>query len=623
MTSAGGSGSGGRGALAIALVAVLAIAAVLRTMGIGFGLPAVYNPDEIAIMSRTLAFAKGDLNPHNFLYPTFYFYVLFGWLGLYFVIGWLTGFIPSLSAFQSQFFLDPTGIYLAGRVLGVVCGVATVLAAYVWTKRIASRTMDAERTAPFTGRLAGVIAALFLAVAPTAVRDAHYVKHDVPVTLAIVLAQIAIAGLLTRSNGSGRVTHRQTLLAGAACGVAFSTHYYAVFLALPLAFAIWQREHERGLSAVIAAWLRAGAAAAVLFFALSPFILVEPMVALTDITANRRIVVDRVSETAPGLLASAPAYAEMLWREAVGWPVLLLSAVGLGWCLKRDWRLALLLVSFAAPFLLFISRTVAAGRYLNPILPTIALLAALGTMAIALRVAAALRTASDDHQTASADGPATGLATGLAVLLALAAAAPGAMDSLRLDRLFQQTDTRTLGLEWIERHVPSGATVLIQPYSVPLTQSRDSLVEALTHHLGSTDRASTKFALRLALKDSGRPVYRTLFLGDGGLDVDKVYLSPQALGGDAGLARLRAAGVQFVVLKRYNAEGWSGAEDATRALHDILAAHGRLRADITPYGPDVATDVRARVASFQHNTDTPYDVALARPGPGLEIWELP
>lgn len=613
MTSAGGSGSRGRGALAIALIAVLAIAAVLRTMGIGFGLPAVYNPDEIAIMSRTLAFAKGDLNPHNFLYPTFYFYVLFGWLGLYFVIGWLTGFIPSLSAFQSQFFLDPTGIYLAGRVLGVVCGVATVLAAYVWTKRIASRTIDADRTAPFAGRLAGVIAALFLAVAPTAVRDAHYVKHDVPVTLAIVLAQIAIAGLLTRSNASGRVNHRQTLLAGAACGVAFSTHYYAVFLALPLAFAIWLREHERGLSAVIAAWLRAGVAAAVLFFALSPFILVEPMVALTDITANRRIVVDRVSETAPGLLASAPAYAEMLWREAVGWPVLLLSAVGLGWCLKRDWRIALLLVSFAAPFLLFISRTVAAGRYLNPILPTIALLAALGTVAVVWRIAAARRR--------------TGLVTALAALVALLAAAPGAMDSLRLDRLFQQTDTRTLGLEWIERHVPSGATVLIQPYSVPLTQSRDSLVEALTHHLGSTDRASTKFALRLALKDDGRPKYRTLFLGDGGLDVDKIYLSPQALGGDAGLARLRTAGVQFVVLKRYNAQDLRGAQgeaaDPTRPLHDILAAHGRLRADITPYGPDVAADVRARVAPFEHNTDTPYDAALARPGPGLEIWELP
>ena len=38
-------------------------------------------------MSRALGFAKGDLNPHNFLYPTFYFYVLFGWIGGYFAAG--------------------------------------------------------------------------------------------------------------------------------------------------------------------------------------------------------------------------------------------------------------------------------------------------------------------------------------------------------------------------------------------------------------------------------------------------------------------------------------------------------------------------------------------------------
>ena len=42
-----------------------ALALGLRLYGLEFGLPAVYNPDEVAIMSRTLAFAKGDLNPHN------------------------------------------------------------------------------------------------------------------------------------------------------------------------------------------------------------------------------------------------------------------------------------------------------------------------------------------------------------------------------------------------------------------------------------------------------------------------------------------------------------------------------------------------------------------------------
>ena len=68
--------------LRIGLFGVLAVALGLRLIGLRYGLPYVYNPDEVSIMSRALAFAKGDLNPHNFLYPSLYFYVLFAWEGL-------------------------------------------------------------------------------------------------------------------------------------------------------------------------------------------------------------------------------------------------------------------------------------------------------------------------------------------------------------------------------------------------------------------------------------------------------------------------------------------------------------------------------------------------------------
>ena len=71
----------------VELAAILLLAAALRAYGLDFGLPAVYNMDEVAITSRALGFAKGDLNPHNFLYPTFFFYVLFGWLGASFARG--------------------------------------------------------------------------------------------------------------------------------------------------------------------------------------------------------------------------------------------------------------------------------------------------------------------------------------------------------------------------------------------------------------------------------------------------------------------------------------------------------------------------------------------------------
>src|SRR4029450_12607542 len=87
----------------------------LRVIGLQYGLPAVYNPDEIAIMARALSFAKGSLNPHNFLYPTFYFYVLFVWVGTYLGYLWLTGRAASIAALQYLYFTDRTSIYTAGR----------------------------------------------------------------------------------------------------------------------------------------------------------------------------------------------------------------------------------------------------------------------------------------------------------------------------------------------------------------------------------------------------------------------------------------------------------------------------------------------------------------------------
>jgi hypothetical protein len=608
----------GRGSIAILLGAILALAAGLRLLGVTFGLPAVYNPDEVAIMARSLAFAKGDLNPHNFLYPTFYFYVLFAWLGASFVVMWLTGVVSSLSAFQAMFFTDPSPIYLAGRLLGVACGVATVGAAHALGRRTASfRTPGVTSATGSTGAGApagamdavqaaswiGLTAALFLAVAPSHVRDSHYVKHDVPVTLAVVIAQLAILRLVATSSA----TRRDLLLAAAACGLAFSTHYYAVFLALPLALAIVLRSFQtmrpgqmwRLGADVLWPLVLAAAVTAIVFFALSPFLLLEPRTAWQDIVANRQIVVDRAVDARHGAFASAGAYLRMLWDEAIGWPVALAAAAGLAILVREQWRSALLLIAFPVAFLGFISNTVSASRYLNPVLPTLCVLAAIGVWRGGqLALGARWR-------------------PWIGAILALLCALPGFGLSLRLGLFFRQADTRTVAQRFIEQQVPAGSTVLLQPYSVPLAQSRDSLREALAVHLGDASRASTKFALRLAAEPYPSPAYRTLFLGDGGLDPDKIYLSYRDLTEAGAGSVLAAAGVQFVVLKQYNVP-----DPAVAPLRAWLARHGRGLAVFTPYRAEADAQARARVAPFLHNTDTPYDPALERPGPGVEVWRI-
>ncbi len=565
------------------IMLIMALAAVLRVIGIGFGLPAVYNPDEVAIMSRALAFGTGDLNPHNFLYPTAYFYALFGWVGSYFAVARLTGIVESLAAFQDQFFVDPTAIYLTGRLLGVACGVATVGAVFLLGRRLFCAGV-------------GLTAAFFLAVAPLHVRDSHYVKHDVPATLAIIAAYLAIMYAASQANLGGRT--REILRAAAACGVAFSVHYYTVFLTLPLVLMILLVSAGKGPTIISKRLMAAGVTSLLCFFLLSPFLLVEPLTAWRDITANRQIVVDRAVEGTGTLFASSSYYLTALWRDTMGWPVVVLALCGLAIMLRRATRTTLLLLVFPVPFLAFIGNTVAASRYLNPVLPFVALFAAYGLWFLASRFTPRRR--------------------GYVIaMVAALTALPGAWESIRTGLFFRQPDTRTLALRFIERQVPAGSTILLQPYSAPVVQSRESLREALAVTLGDARLASPKFAIRLRLEPHPEPGFRTIFLGDGGLDADKIYVGYDALGGERGLGALQEIGVRYVVVKRYNRP-----EPSTLPFLAALEQHARRLVVFSPYRSGLPPEALLAVEPFLHNTNARIDKRLERPGPVVEIWQL-
>jgi hypothetical protein len=566
---------------ALTLGAICLLGFGLRVVGLQYGLPAVYNPDEAAIMARALSFARGTLNPHNFLYPTFYFYVLFAWVGAYLAWVWLSGRVASIGALRELYFTDPTGIYTAGRALGVAAGTATIVGLY----RLAARLTD-QRTA--------MAAALFLAVSPLHVRDSHYVKHDVPATLAIVLAYVAMTRIWPCARPDGPRL-RDSVIAGAACGVAFSTHYYCVFLAIPLALVIVQGWKLRGWSSCLRQLAAAALTTSMVFLALSPFLLVEPLTAWRDITANRQIVIDRA--VASGAFGPAGRYLEMLWLDTLGQPVAVLGLVGAVWMLASAPAHAILLLAFPIPFLLFIANTAPASRYLNPVVPFLAVFAAWSLSNLAARF--------------------RGTAPALFWIAVALAAAPGFQASLRSDAFLRRDDTRTLAERYIEANLQPGSTILTQPYSSALTPSREGLTEALGRNLGNPGEASIKFQLQLALDPYPSPAYRLIYLGRGGLDADKIYVDPALLGGSEGLEPLRRLGVTYVLVKRYNRP-----DPETLPFLAALSREGRRIAVFSPYRPGISEAEQARIDPFLHNTDARIDDALERPGPPLEIWQL-
>ena len=565
---------------AVVLAVIVAAAFALRVLGLQYGLPAVYNMDESAIMRHALSFARGTLEPRNYLYPSFYFYALFAWVGAYLAFVWLTGGVASSAALKQMFFTHPTAIYTAGRTLTAICGTLGVLAVF----KLGHRVFD-TRT--------GITAAVFLAVAPLAVRDSHYVKHDVPVTLLIVLAHIAITRIWPSPPQDG-VSRNEVVVAGAACGAAFATHYYSIFLVLPLAWAVVQRWRHAGARVVSRLLFTAGIVSAVVSFLLSPFVLIEPVEAWRDITANRQIVVDRAFDQ--GAFSPGARYLDILWTDSMGRAVVGAGMLGVGWMLVTAPARAVLLLLFPIGFFAFITNTVPASRYLNPVLPFVALFAAwtLARLAELFRAPAA--------------------AYWIAVVLL---AAPSAVASVRSDLFFRTDDTRALAEQFVEQRVPSGTTVLIQPYSVSLMQSREGLIEALRKTVGDEQAGSTLFQIQLSLEPYPTPAYRLIWLGRGGLDEDKIYVDPAELTGPNPLAPLRRLGVTYVILKRYNQ-----LDPELMPLAAALEQHGRLIAEFSPYRSGLSEQERTRIDPFLHNTDTRIDEALERPGPPLEIWQL-
>jgi hypothetical protein len=561
------------------LIAACAGGLVLRLIGLQYGLPHVYNPDEVAILTRALSFAKGTLNPDNFLYPTFFFYVLFAWVGGYLALVLISGRVRSLADLQLLYFSDPTGIYTAGRLLGVAAGTATIAGVY----RLAHSVSEPRVAAA---------AAIFMAAAPLHVRDSHYVKHDVPATLMVVLAYMAMLRV-GPAPPPGRAPHRHEWTAAAACGAAFSTHYYCVFLAIPLLMVVIKASRAQGIGEVVRRCAVVTATSLGVFFLLSPYIAIEPATVWKDITANRQIVVDRA--LAGGAFAPLLRYAEMLVFETMGVPVVLLSAAGVAGLLRAQPSRALLLLAFPVPFFLFITNTFPASRYLNPILPFLAVFAAHGVSMLASRL------------------PRSRV---IFWLIALGSAVPAAYESVRTDLFIRRTDTRTIALSLIERTVPSGATVALQPYSAPLQPTRESLVAALDRNLGSSAEPSAKFRLQLRQNPWPAPAYSLVYLGQG-LDPEKTYVDYSELGGNAALGALRRHNVAYVIVKRYNRS-----DPETLPFLAALTREGRRLAVVSPYRPGTPERDAAAIDPFLHNTDARLDAALERPGPALEIWQI-
>ena len=249
------------------LVAVLVLALALRLKGVGWGLPFSFvNADESVVVPKAFGVARGGLNPQFFYYPSLFFYLVGGLYLLAAPVLWAVQHVNPLA--MGSFVVDPGPYFLLARLFSVAAGTASVYLLY----RIGREAF---------GRPAGLVAALFLAVAPLHVAYSHMAVTDVTAT---ALSLLAFLLLLQAARGGGR----RRLIAGAvAAGLATSTKYNLGALVLPATVAavyacrgeVGRRVAAGGRAALLWPRLllaRVYAPMLVAFLVGSPFVVLDP-----------------------------------------------------------------------------------------------------------------------------------------------------------------------------------------------------------------------------------------------------------------------------------------------------------------------------------------------------------
>src|SRR5205085_12036916 len=110
-----------------ALVLLLLASFLLRLWGVKQGLPYSYNVDEAThFVPRAVGFFSQSLNPHYFLNPPAYTYLVHIVLELWF---------GSADAVTRTYTSDPTQVFVVARVVAAVLGTAAVWLTYLAASR--------------------------------------------------------------------------------------------------------------------------------------------------------------------------------------------------------------------------------------------------------------------------------------------------------------------------------------------------------------------------------------------------------------------------------------------------------------------------------------------------------
>ncbi|HEX6483135.1 MAG TPA: glycosyltransferase family 39 protein [Ktedonobacteraceae bacterium] len=431
---------------------------LLHLYGPAFAFGNNFHPDERQIMFHVVQLAwpnslaqffdaaNSPLNPHFFAYGSFPLYLVAG-------IGNILSHIsPGLATFAS--------LTLIGRVLNAIFDTGTILLT-AWLALLLIPDRTPGRRYAWS---AALLAAALVAFTPFQIQLSHFYTVDTMLLFFVILTVLACVKLVDTDKPV-----RWSLIAGLSYGLALATKFNAAPLVVPLLLALALRWYKSGFAYVPLMIVISAGATMLSFLIAMPYALIDGTEFVQQVAYQGDLARGLIDLPYVRQFAGTTPYVYELQNMVIwGMGVMLgvAALAGLLWLCWRAWK------RDAGPWLVVLSWVLVYGaitgsfyakfmRYMLPIYPFLALMAAAGLVALLHWIKA-----KEWHFKKI---PLTILPYAAIAIVLLGTIFQG----LALLNVYSQPDTRIQASLWIYSHIKPGSVLTYEQWDDALPVAID------------------------------------------------------------------------------------------------------------------------------------------------------